>query len=70
MPSGVHNPAFLVSIQSGTKATLHGKALTLAFNDTNTFSATTPAPPTGRQLLVLTNPDGESVSPDATFVAQ
>ena len=56
--------------QSGTKATLGGKALKLVFKDTNTLTATTPALPTGAQQLVLTNPDGESVSLDAAFVAQ
>ena len=56
--------------QSGTKATLGGKALTVAFKDQNTLTFTTPALTSGAQQLVLTNPDGESVSLDAAFVAQ
>jgi IPT/TIG domain len=56
--------------QSGTKATLGGKALTVAFKDQNTLTFATPALTSGAQQLVLTNPDGESVSLDAAFVAQ
>jgi hypothetical protein len=56
--------------QSGTKATLGGRALTVAFKDQNTLTFTTPALSSGAQQLVLANPDGESVSLDAAFVAQ
>jgi hypothetical protein len=56
--------------QSGTKATLGGKALTVTFKDKNTLTSATPALSSGAQQLVLTNPDGESVSLDAAFVAQ
>jgi IPT/TIG domain-containing protein len=56
--------------QSGTKATLGGKALTVAFKDKNTLTFTTPALASGAQQLILTNPDGESVSLDAAFFAQ
>ena len=56
--------------QPGTKATLGGKALTVAFKDQNTLSFTAPALASGAQQLVLVNPDGESVSLDAAFVAQ
>jgi hypothetical protein len=56
--------------QSGTKATLGGKALAVVFKDKNTLSVTTPALSSGAQQLVLTNPDGESVSLDAAFLAQ
>jgi len=56
--------------QSGTKATLGGRALTVSFNDKNTLTFTTQALSAGAQLLALTNPDGESVSLDAAFVAQ
>src|SRR6202795_1902335 len=56
--------------QSGTKATLGGKALTVVFKDKNTLTVTTPALSSGGQQLVLTNPDGESVSLDAAFVAR
>ncbi|HWY09531.1 MAG TPA: IPT/TIG domain-containing protein [Candidatus Acidoferrales bacterium] len=56
--------------QSGTKATLGGKALTVTFKDKNTLTIITPALSSGAQQLVLTNPDGESVSLDAAFVTQ
>ena len=56
--------------QSGTKATLGGKTLTVTFKDKNTLTFTTPALLAGAEQLVLTNPDGESVSLDAAFVAQ
>jgi hypothetical protein len=56
--------------QSGTKATLGGTASTVTFKDKNTLTFTTPALSSGAQQLVLTNPDGESVSLDAAFVAQ
>jgi hypothetical protein len=56
--------------QSGTKATLGGKALTVIFKDQNTLTFVTPALTSGAQQLVLSNPDGESVSLDAAFVAQ
>jgi hypothetical protein len=56
--------------QAGTKATLGGKALAIAFKDKNTLTFAAPALPAGGQQLVLTNPDGESVSLDAAFLAQ
>ena len=55
---------------SGTKATLGGKAATVAFKDMNTLNLITPALTVGPQQLVLTNPDGEAVSLDAAFYAQ
>src|SRR5580704_546436 len=56
--------------QSGTQATLGGKSLTVTFKDQNTLIFTTPALSPGALQLVLTNPDGESVSLDGAFVAQ
>jgi hypothetical protein len=56
--------------QSGTTATLGGKALTVVFKDKNTLTFTTPALSSGAQQLILTNPGGESVSLDAAFSAQ
>jgi len=56
--------------QSGTMGTLGGKPLTAVFKDKNTLTFTTPALSSGAQQLVLTNPDGESVSLDTAFVAQ
>jgi IPT/TIG domain len=55
---------------SGITATLGGKSATLSLTDMNTLILTTPAVPTGPQQLVLTNPDGESVSLDPAFQAQ
>src|SRR5258706_283519 len=56
--------------QSGTKATLGAKALSVVFKDKNTLTCTTPALPSGAQQLVLTNPDAERVLLDAAFAAQ
>ena len=56
--------------QSGIKATLGGKSASLTVTDRNTLVLNTPAMSSGPQQLVLTNPDGESVSLDAAFVAQ
>jgi len=56
--------------QSGLTATLGGKSLTVSFKDINTLTFTTPALNSGAQELVLTNPDGETVSLDAAFLAQ
>jgi len=56
--------------QSGTKVTLGGKALTVVFKDRNTLTFASPTLPSGPQQIVVTNPDGESVSLDAAFVAQ
>ena len=56
--------------QTGTKATLGGKSAAASFKDMNTLILTTPALPAGPQQLVLSNPDGETVSLDAAFVAQ
>jgi len=55
--------------QAGMKATLGGTATTVTVNDMNTLALTTPPLTPGPQQLVLTNPDGESVSLDAAFVA-
>jgi hypothetical protein len=56
--------------QSGTKVTLGGKATTVTFKDMNTLSLITPVVTAGPQQIVLTNPDGETVSLDAAFYAQ
>jgi IPT/TIG domain len=53
--------------QSGIKATLGGKSASVTFKDQNTLTLVTPALSTGAQQLVLTNPDGETVSLDAAF---
>jgi hypothetical protein len=56
--------------RNGVTATLGGKSATVTFTNMNTLTLTTPATATGPQQLVLTNPDGESVSLDAAFEAQ
>jgi hypothetical protein len=56
--------------QSGIRATLGGKSATITLTDMNTLTLATPAMTSGAQQLVLTNPDGESVSLDAAFQAQ
>jgi len=55
--------------QSSTKATLGGKPANVTFKDANTLLMTAPALSAGPQQLLLSNPDGESVSLDAAFVA-
>lgn len=54
---------------SGITATLGGKSAAVAFKDMNTLQLTTPVLSAGPQQIVLTNPDGESVSFDAAFTA-
>ncbi|MGB2677148.1 MAG: IPT/TIG domain-containing protein [Candidatus Acidiferrum sp.] len=56
--------------QSSTKATLGGKSANVTFKNANTLLMTTPVLSAGPQQLILSNPDGESVSLDAAFVAQ
>jgi len=57
-------------LQSGITATLGGKSAAVTWKDANTLTLTTPAVSAGPQQLILTNPDGESVSFDAAFLAQ
>jgi hypothetical protein len=56
--------------QSATKVTIGGKAATVSFKDMNTLTIVTPASAKGPQRLVATNPDGETTSLDAAFLAQ
>jgi hypothetical protein len=55
--------------QSGIKITIGGKAATVTFKDMNTLTVVVPSVSAGAQQIVLTNPDGESVSLDAAFTA-
>lgn len=55
--------------QNGIQGTIGGKAATLTFKDMNTLTLVTPSLSAGSQQIVLTNPDGESVSLDAAFLA-
>ena len=55
---------------TGIKATLGGKSVAVTLKDRNTIILTTPALPAGPLQLVLTNPDGETVSLDVAFTVQ
>jgi hypothetical protein len=55
--------------QSGIKITIGGKAATVTLKDMNTLTVVVPSVSAGAQQIVLTNPDGESVSLDAAFTA-
>jgi DNA-binding beta-propeller fold protein YncE len=55
--------------QSGIKVTIGGKAAAASLKDTNTVTVVTPALNPGTQQIVLTGPDGESVSLDDAFLA-
>jgi hypothetical protein len=56
--------------QAGIQAILGGKSAAVTLKDMNTLTLITPALSSGPQQLVLTNPDGESVSLDTAFVTQ
>ena len=56
--------------QSGAKVMLGGKTVAATLKDINTLTVITPALAGGPQQLIVTNPDGESVSQDAAFLAQ
>jgi len=55
--------------QSGIKAAIGGKAAAATFKDMNTLTVVAPSLSAGAQQIVLTNPDGESVSLEAAFTA-
>jgi hypothetical protein len=55
--------------QSATAITINGKAATVTFKDVNTLSVMTPNLTPGPQQIIITNPDGETVSLDAAFTA-
>jgi hypothetical protein len=55
--------------QSATMVTVGGKPIAVTFKDMNTLSAVTAAVSPGPQQIVLTNPDGESITLDAAFAA-
>jgi hypothetical protein len=54
--------------QSGIQGMIGGKPATLTFKDMDTVTLVTPAVSAGSQQIVLTNPDGETVSMDAAFI--
>lgn len=55
--------------QSGALVTIGGKSAAVTFKDKNTIIVTTPALSAGSQRVTITNPDGQTVSLDAAFVA-
>jgi hypothetical protein len=55
---------------NGAKVTLAGKSANVTWKDINTLTFATPATPPGPQRLVVTNPDGETASLEASFLAQ
>ena len=56
-------------LQSATAVSINGKAATVTLKDSNTLLATTPSLTPGPQQIILTNPDGETISLDAAIVA-
>jgi DNA-binding beta-propeller fold protein YncE len=55
--------------QGGIKVTIGGKAAAASLKDMNTLNVVAPSLSAGAHQIVLTNPDGESVSLDAAFAA-
>jgi hypothetical protein len=54
---------------TGIAVTIGGKSAATTFKDANTLTFVVPAFSTGPQQLRLKNPDGETVSLDAAFMA-
>ena len=55
--------------QKATTLTINGKAASVTFKDADTLLVTTPSLSPGPQQIIITNPDGESVSLDAAITA-
>lgn len=55
--------------QSATTLSINGKPATVTLKDSNTLLVVIPALTPGSQQISITNPDGETVSLDAAFVA-
>jgi hypothetical protein len=55
--------------QSATILTINGKSAAVTFKDANTLLVTTPSLTAGSQQIIITSPDGESVSLDAAITA-
>jgi hypothetical protein len=55
--------------QSATTLTINGKSASVTFKDANTLLVAIPSLTPGPQQIVITNPDGESVSLDAAMTA-
>ena len=54
---------------SGATVSFNGKNVTATSKDGNTLSVVTPALASGPQQIVITNPDGQTVSLDAAITA-
>jgi IPT/TIG domain len=55
--------------KSGVTVTIGGKSASVSFKDMDTLTVVTPALPAGAQRLTITNPDGQTISFDAAFLA-
>src|SRR5712691_300742 len=55
--------------QSGATVAINGKTASVTFKDASTLSAVVPSLTPGAQQITITNPDGETVSLDASFTA-
>ena len=55
--------------KTGASVSVGGKAANTTFNDMNTLTVVTPALAAGPQRVTIANPDGETVSLDAAFIA-
>jgi hypothetical protein len=55
--------------QSATTLTINGKAASVTFKDANTLLVVTPSLTPGYQQIAIANPEGETVSLDAAFIA-
>ena len=55
--------------QSATTLTINGKAATVTFKNAGILLVVTPSLTPGFQRITITNPEGETVSLDAAFIA-
>jgi hypothetical protein len=55
--------------QTGTTVSFNGKSATVSFKDVSTLSVVTPTLTVGPQQIVITNPDGQTISLDAAITA-
>jgi hypothetical protein len=55
--------------QSGTTVSFNGKSATVSVKDVNTLSVVTPTLTVGPQQMVITNPDGQTISMDVAITA-
>ncbi len=54
---------------SGASVSIGGKSAAVTFKDMNTLTVVAPSLTAGPQRLTITNPDGESISLDAAYIA-